>query len=162
LPNRDPLSRLSAETQPWSLRADPFEEVLQRRLTAYLIDLVPIALLTLIASFALSILTLLSFGLLGFLWRLLPLIAILYTTLCIAAPGSATIGMRFTRLTVRRLDGGAPTPVQAVLFAVLFYVLVAITGWIIVLLPLVTPRHRAAHDYLSGTLILRRDRAAIF
>jgi len=52
--------------------------------------------------------------------------------------------------------------VHALLFAVMFYASVAITGWIILLLPLVTPRHRAAHDYLSGTLVRRSDRAAIF
>jgi uncharacterized RDD family membrane protein YckC len=146
----------------WSLRADPFEDVLSRRIVAYLIDLVPIGIFSLIASVALSVLTVLSFGLLGFLWRLLPLIAILYTAFWIAAPGSATIGMRFTSLTVRRLDGGRPTPLQAGLFAVLFYVTIALTGWIILLLPLVTARHRAAHDLLSGTLVLRSDRAAIY
>jgi uncharacterized RDD family membrane protein YckC len=162
LRKRDPFSRVPPETQPWSLRTDPFEEVLQRRVMAYVIDLVPIAVLTLIASLALSLLSLLSFGLLGFLWRLLPLVAILYTAFWIAAPGAATIGMRFTRLTVRRLDGAAPPPLQALLFAVMFYASVAITGWFILLLPLMTPRHRAAHDYLSGTLVLRSDRAAIF
>jgi uncharacterized RDD family membrane protein YckC len=143
-------------------RADPFESVLQRRFVAYLIDLVPITLLTLVAALALSVLTLLSFGLLGFLWRLLPLIAILYTTFWIATPGAATIGMRCTGLTVRRVDGGDPSPLQALLFAALFYALVAITGWVIMLLPLVTTQHRAAHDYLSGLLVTRGDRLTVF
>jgi len=143
-------------------RADPFEAVLERRIVAYLIDLLPIALLTLLAAGVLSVLTLLSFGLLGFLWRLLPLIAILYTVFWIATPGSATIGMRCMGIAVRRLDGGDPSLIQALLFAALFYVLVAVTGWIIMLLPLVTARHRAAHDYLSGTLVARSDRPTIF
>jgi uncharacterized RDD family membrane protein YckC len=142
--------------------ADRFGAVLERRVVAYLIDLVPIALLTLLVASVLSVLTLLSFGLLGFLWRLLPLIAILYTAFWVAAPGSATIGMRCTGLLVRRLDGGNPSPLQAVLFAALFYALVAITGWIIMLLPLVTARHRAAHDYLSGVLVARSDRVTMF
>lgn len=162
LSHRDPLSRFTDKQPRWSLRADPFEEILSRRITAYLIDLIPIGLLTLVASIGLSVLSLLSFGLLGFLWRLLPLVAIAYTTACIAAPGSATIGMRFTRLTLRRLDGGRPTPLQALLFASLFYVTAAVTSWLILLLPLVTARHRAAHDYLSGTIMLRSDRAAIY
>jgi len=142
--------------------ADRFESVLERRVVAYLIDLVPIALLTLLAAAVLSVLTLLSFGLLGFLWRLLPLIAFLYTAFWIAAPGSATIGMRCAGLTVRRLDGGDPSSLQALLFAALFYLLVAITGWIIMLLPLVTAGHRAAHDYLAGVLVARSDRVTIF
>jgi uncharacterized RDD family membrane protein YckC len=33
---------------------------------------------------------------------------------------------------------------------------------LVILLPLVTPRHRALHDYLSGTVVVRTDRAAIF
>jgi uncharacterized RDD family membrane protein YckC len=144
------------------MRADPFESVLQRRLVAYLIDLVPIGVLTLLAALALSVLTLLSFGLLGFLWRLLPLIAILYTAFWVAAPGGGTIGMRCTGLAVRRVDGGDPTPLQALLFSVLFYALVAITGWVIMLLPLVTAQHRAAHDYLSGLIVTRYDRLTIF
>ena len=162
MPHRDPLSRFTDNQPRWSLRADPFEEILPRRVVAYLIDLIPIGLCTLLASFGLSVLTLLSFGLLGFLWRLLPLVAILYTALCIAAPGSATIGMRFTSLTLRRLDGGRPTPLQALLFAVMFYVTVGLTSWLILLLPLVTARHRAAHDFLSATIMLRSDRAAIY
>jgi uncharacterized RDD family membrane protein YckC len=159
---RDPLSRIPLEPPLWSPRIDPFEEILPRRVVAYLIDLIPIGILTLIASIGLSLLWLLSFGLLGFLWRLLPLVAILYSALCVAAPGAATIGMRFARLTVRRIDGGVPTLLQALLSAVFFYLSVALTGWIIMLLPLVTPRHRAVHDYLSGTVVLRSDRAAIF
>jgi uncharacterized RDD family membrane protein YckC len=123
---------------------------------------VPIGLCSLAASFVLSLLSLLSFGLLGFLWRLLPLVAILYTAAWIAAPGSATIGMRCASLTLRRHDGGRPTPLQALLFAVLFYVTVTLTSWLILLLPLVTARHRAAHDLLSGTIMLRSDRAAIY
>ena len=158
MPRRDPLG----ETENWSIRIDPFEEVLQRRIVAYLIDLVPIGLLTLAVSFVLSMLSFLSFGVLDFLWRLLPLVGILYTALLLGAPGSATIGMRLTRLTVRRLDGTAPTAPQALLFAILFYVCGVLTGWLILLLPLATPRHRAAHDFLSGTLVLRSDRAPIF
>jgi uncharacterized RDD family membrane protein YckC len=160
--NRGSYSGRQGDPPLWSVRADPFEEVLQRRVVAYFIDLVPIGLLTLAAALGLTVLTLLSFGLLGLLWRLLPPVAVLYTTLSIAAPGSATIGMRCTRLTVRRLDGGTPSLLQALLFAGLFYVSAAITGWVIVLLPLVTRHHRAAHDYLSGTVILRGDRAPIF
>jgi len=162
LSHRDPLSRFTDKQPRWSLRTDPFEEILPRRIMAYLIDLIPIGLFTLFAALTLSVLTLLSFGLLGFLWRLLPLVAILYTTLCIAAPGSATIGMRFASLTLRRLDGGRPTALQALLFAAMFYVTVGLTSWLILLLPLVAARHRAAHDFLSGTIMLRSDRAAIY
>jgi uncharacterized RDD family membrane protein YckC len=162
VPYRDPLSRFRDEQPRWSLRADPFEEILPRRVIAYLIDLLPIGLCSLVASAVLAALTLLSFGLLGFLWRLLPPVAVLYTAFWIAAPGSATIGMRFASLTLRRLDGGRPTLLQALLFAVLFYVTAGLTSWLILLLPLVTARHRAAHDLLSGTIMLRSDRAAIY
>jgi uncharacterized RDD family membrane protein YckC len=159
---REKQYRIPVEPPLWSPRADPFEDVLPRRVLAYLIDLIPIGVLTALASTGLSLLSLLSFGLFGFLWRLLPLVAILYTALCIAAPGAATIGMRFTQLTLRRTDGDLPTPLQALLFPVFFYLSVALTSWAILFLPLVTPRHRAAHDYLSGMVILRSDRAAIF
>ncbi len=168
LPNRDRWSNrrhrpsFDPELSPWSLRTDPFEDILGRRVLAYLIDLVVIAIIDATLSIPLSILTVLSFGLLSFLWRLGPLVGLAYAILLIAAPGSATIGMRLMRIQVRRTDGGAPGFAHAILFALFFYLSCAVTGGLILLLPLVTARHRALHDYLSGTLLVRSDRAVFF
>lgn len=159
-PYRRPI--VKADLSPWSLRTDPFEEILTRRVVAYLIDLVIIGFLGFIVSMPLSILTILSFGLLGFLWHLLPLIGLAYTIILIAAPGSATLGMRLASIRVRRLDGAAPGLGSALLFTLGFYLSFAFTGGLILLLPLITPHHRALHDFISGTVLVRNDRAAIF
>ena len=159
-PYRRPI--IKPDLSPWSLRADPFEEILARRVVAYLIDLVVIGVIGFIVSTPLSILTILSFGLLGFLWHLVPLIGLAYTIVLIAAPGAATLGMRLCSIRVRRLDGGELGLGHALLFTLGFYLSFALTGGLILLLPLITRRHRALHDYLSGTVLVRNDRAAIF
>jgi len=155
-------SKFLADPLPWSLRADPFEDILPRRILAYVIDLIIVGFLGFIVSMPLSILTLLSFGLLGFLWHLVPLIGLAYSILMIAGPGSATFGMRLASIAVRRIDGGAPGLGHAILFTAGFYLSIAFTGGLILLLPLITPRHRALHDIVSGTLLVRSGQAPIY
>jgi len=137
--------------------ADPFRDVLTRRVLAYLLDLVFIAIIATLLGLLLSFLTLLSFGLLGVLFVALPATGVLYGALTIGGAGSATWGMRLVQLTVRRTDGGRPDFAQALIFSLLFYATIALTSWLILLVALLTPRKRALHDLLSGLVILRSD-----
>lgn len=136
---------------------DPFRDVLTRRVLAYLLDLVFIAIIGTLLGMLLSFLAILSFGLLSVLFVALPATGVLYGALTIGGSWSATWGMRLVALTVRRTDGGRPDFAQALIFSLLFYATVALTSWLILLAALLTPRKRALHDLLSGLVILRSD-----
>lgn len=136
---------------------DPFRDVLTRRVLAYLLDLVFVAVIGSVLGALLTFLTILSLGLLGVLFVVLPAVGVLYATLTIGGGASATWGMRLVSLTVRRTDGGRPDFAQALIFSLLFYASIALTSWLILLVALLTPRKRAVHDLLSGLVILRSD-----
>jgi uncharacterized RDD family membrane protein YckC len=133
------------------------EGVLGRRVMAYLIDLLFIALFGGILTFLFTVLTILSFGLLAHLFVLLPLTGIAYATLQIGGAHSATWGMRVMSLAYRRADGGRPDLLHALAVTLLFYVSIALTSWLILLLALFTERHRTLHDLLSGLVMVRTD-----
>ncbi len=85
------------------------------------------------------------------------LIPLAYHSLLIGGPQSATLGQRLFGIEVRRLDGGRPTLLQAFVQTVMFYATVALTTFLILLIPLFNRRRRALHDVLAGTLTLRRS-----
>ena len=135
---------------------NPYRDVLPRRIVAYLLDLLFIGIVSWVVSFVLTLLAILSFGLLSVLFIALPAVGVLYGALTIGGAGSATWGMRLLSLEVRRTDGGRPDFGQALVFSLLFYATVSLTSWLILLVALITPRHRALHDILSGLVILGR------
>jgi len=150
------LPDLPARTFSWTAPPDPldrpelFEGIIIKRVFAYLIDV----LLLLGVTGFIWLLVVLTFGLLGGIAAILtPLIPLAYHTLLIGGHDSATLGMRFAGIHVRRLDGGAPGYAQAALLTLLFYasVAVALTG-LLLIVAFFNERGRCLHDYLSGTL----------
>lgn len=140
-----------------ALAVDPFRDVLTRRVLAYLLDLLFVAVLSSLLGIVVTLLSIVSFGLLSVLFVTLPAVGVLYGAVTIGGPASATWGMRMASLTVRRTDGGRPDFVQALIFSLLFYATIAATSWLILLVALITPRKRALHDLLSGLVIFRSD-----
>jgi len=150
--------------QPWSGQpplpsTTPrlYAGLVPRRCLAYLVDVCVIAVLGLCLGFVLSIAGILTFGLLSpvavIVMALWPLA---YHSFFIASRG-ATPGMRLFDLELRNWSGRAVEPAQSVLVVILFYVTVAMTAWLILLLVLFTDRGRALHDILAGTLVVRRS-----
>jgi uncharacterized RDD family membrane protein YckC len=132
-----------------------------RRVYAYCLDLVVVALVWGMVFIACVILGALSFGLLWpILAVLLGLVPILYHTLTIAGPRSATFGMRIAGLRVMSIapgaeaTGGRPHPVQALVQTLGFYVSIGLTGSLILLVALFNPRRRTLHDMLAGTVVV--------
>ena len=148
--------------QPWrgqpptpSAAPQLYSGLILRRSLAYLVDVVIVAFLGLALGFVLSIAGLLSFGLLTPLAVIvLALWPLIYHSYFIAARG-ATPGMRLFDLELRDWSGKALEPLQAILVVLLFYVTVALTAWLILLLVFFTDRGRALHDILAGTLVIR-------
>jgi uncharacterized RDD family membrane protein YckC len=146
---------------------DPFADpamtdgVLWRRPLAYAVDLLIIALLCAAIGLVFFLVTVVTFGLLHVVWVFFPFIPFAYHTLTIGGPHSATLGMRLFGLDVRSWTGARPSYVQAALQTALFYATVVPTGSLILLVALVTPKHRTLHDMLSGTYVLRARHDAV-
>ncbi len=140
--------------------ADPdlFDGVLQRRVTAYVLDLVLISALWVALSMAFGVAGILTFGALTpFGLVVLAVLPVAYHTFFIGRDG-ATPGMRVFDLEVRSWSGRPPDTSQAFLTTVLFYASVSLTVWLVLLVPLFTDRNRTLHDILAGTIVLRRAR----
>ena len=137
--------------------SDPFSDVLLRRVLAYLLDLLFVALISAVLGLVFTLLTIFSLGLLGVLFYVLPAVGVLYGALTIGGPRSATWGMRILAIQVLRTDRGRPDFAQALVFSLLFYATVALTSWLILLVALIMPRKRALHDLLSGVVVVRAD-----
>jgi uncharacterized RDD family membrane protein YckC len=134
-----------------------YEGVVWRRVLAYLLDLVFIAFIAAAIGVVFVVLTLLSLGLLApmlwFLWGLVPLA---YHTLLLSGPHSATFGMRCFDVELRSVTSERPSFVQALLQTALFYITVSLTCSLILLAVLFNRRRRTVHDFLAGTLVVRR------
>lgn len=137
-------------------RDELFDGIVWRRVAAFMIDLC--ILLTILGAF--WILVILSLGLLSVFVPLLPLIPLTYHTLMIASPRSATLGMQFMGIEVRDHAGQRPSLLQSFAMTALFYFSIGITGWLILLVALFNDRRHCAHDYLSGTVVIKSDPAA--
>jgi uncharacterized RDD family membrane protein YckC len=136
-----------------SLRTDALSGVRTRRLFAYGVDIVVIALLTFGLWFVLGLLT---FGVAWFfLPPMMPLIAFLYNGFSVSGANRGTIGMRVFDLEVRMAEDGARAPfINAAFQALLFYV-----SWFFIPVFLVTffdAEKRFLHDILAQVVLVRR------
>ncbi|HEY2618546.1 MAG TPA: RDD family protein [Acetobacteraceae bacterium] len=131
------------------------EGVLARRVFAWLIDVLLIGLILAALWLVLLLFGVLTLGL-GFpLLGVLPFVPFCYHLLFVAAPASATPGQQALGLVVRRNDDlGRPTPVQAFIYTLLFYITLATSG-LLLLCALFTIRHRTLHDLASGLVVVR-------
>ena len=138
------------------LHPELYDGVALRRILAHVVDMFIISAILfvpwLIATFVLVV----SIGLIALPMALGSVILIvLYDVLTIGGPASATPGMRLMGLKVIAWSGARPDNLQALLMSALFWV---ISSWSILplVVALLNPRWRCAHDYLSGTVVVRR------
>src|SRR5215467_15573545 len=138
---------------------EAYEGVLWRRTLGYFVDLCVIGMLAAVVWVVFAVLWLLSFGLLGpVLWFLFGLIPLAYHTLLLSGRWSATIGMRLFDVELRSVTGERPGFLQALIQTALFYLTVAATCSLILLLVLFNRHKRTLHDMLAGTVVVRRFR----
>ncbi len=146
------MSQLDA---PWRADADLFLEpdparlrgLLWRRAFAYFVDILLISMIS-------GLIALIAWPLWPVVFTLIPLA---YHSLQIGGPRSATFGQRLFGVEVRRLDGGRPPLLQAVVQTVLFYVTVTMLTPLVLFVAVFNRRKRTLHDILAGTLTLRRS-----
>ncbi len=136
--------------------------VIVRRLLAYGIDAVVIAMVVAAILAVLFVLGLVSHGL---AWGLLAipglLVPLAYHSGLVASPKAATLGMRAMGIRVRQLESSRrPTLPQAIVLTLAFYGSIAATGSLILIVALFNRRRRTLHDWLAGTQVVRVDARA--
>jgi uncharacterized RDD family membrane protein YckC len=143
-----------------------FEGVLPRRVVAFVVDFIIIAIPVVLAAmfiFAFGVITLgLGFAL---YWLLSPcsvIWAIVYFGVTLGGPRSATIGMRVMDLEMRTWYGAPAYFVLGAVHAIVFWLSVSILTPFILLVAFFNERGRLLHDILLGTVVINNsERAAV-
>lgn len=141
------------------LHPELYDGVALRRILAYFLDMLIIGVILFVPWMIATFVMVVSIGLIALPMALGSLIFIvLYDVLTIGGPASATPGMRLMDLKVIAWSGAKPDNLQALLMSALFW---AISSWSILPLAvaLLNPRWRCVHDFLSGTVVVRRKAA---
>jgi uncharacterized RDD family membrane protein YckC len=134
------------------------EGTLWRRLFAYLIDLVVIAVLMGILWVFIALLGVITLGFGWVLFALLPFTAIIYNAVTIGGPYQSTAGMRMTGLRVIDAATLGPVPVlTAAVHALLFYVAAGTLALLAldIVIGMIRDDHRLGHDLLTGVMVIR-------
>ena len=137
---------------------DLFRGVLTRRVFAFLIDLVVLAIPVILAYVFIAVFGLITLGL-GWLlfWLVWPasvIWAVIYYGASLGGPHSATIGMRVMDLELRTWYGAPSYFVLGATHAVLFWVSISFLTPLVLLIGLFNGRRRLLHDVILGTVVI--------
>ena len=158
-----PEINLSFESQKQE-RYDPetnpeyFDGILSKRIQAFIIDLLVIAVLWIAGSVVIVFLGILTLGILWLFWGgLLVLLVLGYEAFTLGGPLSATLGMRLMGIEMRTWYGERPGVIQAAAHSLLFYFSVTLTSFLILLVPFFNNSRRCVHDFLCGTVMINTE-----
>jgi uncharacterized RDD family membrane protein YckC len=140
------------------LQPELFRGVAIRRVFAFLIDLVVIAIPVILGYLFIGVFGLITLGLgwalFWLAWPASVVWAILYYGASIGGAHSATIGMRVMDLELRTWYGAPGYFVLGAMHAVLFWVSISFLTPLIVLVGLFNGRRRLLHDIVLGTVVI--------
>ena len=172
-PASHPAPEPNAGRSPTGLRPhayDPaaqpelFEGVLARRMAAFFIDLIVIAVPLIAAGTFIFFLGLVTFGLgWALYWLLSPasvIWALFYYGLTLGSPASATLGMRVMEIEMRTWYGAPAYFLLGAVHAVVYWVSVSVLTPLILLVGLFNTRRRLLHDILVGTVLINNPARA--
>ena len=141
-----------------ALAPELFDGVLSRRVVAFVIDFLIIAVPVLLAAmfiFAFGIVTLgLGFALYWLLPAATVIWALFYFGATLGSPASATIGMRVMDLEMRTWYGAPAYFVLGAVHVVLFWITVSALTPFVLLVAFFNRRKRLLHDILLGTVVV--------
>src|SRR5712672_457678 len=140
------------------LQPELFRGVLTRRVFAFLIDLVVLAIPVVLAYVFIAVFGLITLGL-GWLlfWLVWPasvIWALIYYGSSLGGPHSATMGMRVMDLELRTWYGAPSYFVLGAMHAVLFWLSVSFLTPLVLLIGLFNGRRRLLHDIVLGTVVI--------
>ncbi len=142
---------------PW-LQPDLFRGVLTRRVLAFLIDLVLLAIPIILVVVFISVFGVFTLGLgWALFWLVSPasvIWALVYYGATLGGPSSATVGMRMMDLQMRTWYGEPSYFVMGAVHAILFWVSTTMLSPLVLLVGLFNGRRRLLHDIVLGTVII--------
>jgi uncharacterized RDD family membrane protein YckC len=141
-----------------------FEGVLARRVIAFVIDFVILAVPVILAAILIFVFGIITLGLGWALYWLLPpatvIWAIVYLGVTLGSPASATIGMRAVDLEMRTWYGAPAYFVLGAVHAIVFWFTISLLTPFILLVCFFNERRRLLHDILLGTVVINNERRA--
>jgi len=142
---------------PW-LQPELFRGVLTRRVFAFLIDIVVLAIPVVLACLFIAVFGVVTLGLgWALFWLVSPasvIWALIYYGASLGGPHSATLGMRVMDLELRTWYGAPSYFVLGAMHAVLFWISVSVLSPLVLLVGLFNGRRRLLHDILLGTVVI--------
>jgi len=142
---------------PW-LQPELFRGVLTRRVFAFLIDIVVLAIPVILVCLFIVVFGVVTLGLgWALFWLVSPasvIWALIYYGASLGGPHSATLGMRVMNLELRTWYGAPSYFVLGAMHAVLFWISVSVLSPLVLLVGLFNGRRRLLHDVLLGTVVI--------
>ena len=141
-----------------------FEGLLTRRVVAFIIDLIVIAVPLVAAAIFIFVFGLVTFGLgWALFWLLSPasvIWALFYYGTTLGSPASATLGMRAMEIEMRTWYGAPAYFVLGAVHAIVFWISVSVLTPFILLVGFFNARHRLLHDMLVGAVLVNNPARA--
>jgi uncharacterized RDD family membrane protein YckC len=130
--------------------------VLTRRVFAFLVDALIVALLCIPVSVVIFFLGIFTLGLGWLLYAIMfPAIAMVYVAFTMGGEEQATVGMRANDIHIARLDGHRIDPMTALVHSVMFWAGNVVLTPLVLLITLFSDQKRTLHDLLLGTIVVR-------
>ena len=153
---------LSVEVRPhaYDPQANPelFEGVLARRVAAFIIDVIIIAVPLVAASVFIFVFGLVTFGLgWALFWLLSPasvIWALVYYGSTLGSASSSTLGMRVMEIEMRTWYGAPAYFILGAVHAVVYWISVSVLTPFILAVGFFNARRRLLHDMLVGTVVI--------
>lgn len=140
------------------LQPELFRGVLTRRVIAFLIDLIVLAIPVVLGVLFIAVFGLITLGLGWMLfWLVSPATvvwALVYYGATLGGPHSATIGMRLMDLELRTWYGAPSYFILGAMHAVVFWISISVLSPFVLLVGLFNARRRLLHDFLLGTVVI--------
>ncbi len=135
-----------------------FEGVLARRVVAFVIDVVIIAIPLIVGWMFIFVFGLVTFGLgWALFWLMSPgsvIWALVYYGVTLGGPASATIGMRAMEIEMRTWYGAPAYFVLGAVHAIVYWISVSVLTPFILVVGFFNARRRLLHDMLVGTVLI--------
>jgi uncharacterized RDD family membrane protein YckC len=151
---------LDVKPHAYDPATDPelFEGVLARRVVAFIIDVIIIAIPLIVGWMFIFVFGLVTFGLgWALFWLMSPgsvIWALVYYGVTLGSPASATIGMRAMEIEMRTWYGAPTYFVLGAVHAIVFWISVSVLTPFILVVGFFNGRRRLLHDMLVGTVLI--------
>jgi uncharacterized RDD family membrane protein YckC len=153
------LNRSIGKHDSFSVESAKLDGVLTRRVSAFILDAMIVALLSIPVAIVIFFFGVFTLGLGWFLYAIMfPAIAIVYVAFAMGGEAQATVGMRANDIHLARLDGGRIDPITALVHSVLFWAGNVILTPLVLLVTQFADQKRTLHDLLLGTVVVRTRR----